>query len=78
MYVTIKILDENDNPPKFSLPSYSGNIEENAPVGTRIAMVFLRELLFFRNKSEVILSSEIRSLRRTVLNSTEPDIFFVC
>lgn len=34
--VTIHVDDENDNPPVFNYPSYSGVISENSPLGTEV------------------------------------------
>lgn len=38
-YVTVRILDVNDNAPKLSKPKYFGTIEENVPASTEVTMV---------------------------------------
>jgi len=37
--VTILVLDVNDNSPRFTNPSYHGNIDENSGPGTLVNMV---------------------------------------
>ncbi|XP_075451052.1 cadherin-23-like [Ascaphus truei] len=37
--VLISILDENDNPPQFSLPLYESCLPENSPAGSTVLMV---------------------------------------
>lgn len=44
--VKIKVLDVNDNPPKFAERSYRKVISEDSPVGTKIIKV---EMLFLQS-----------------------------
>ncbi|VDO27944.1 unnamed protein product [Haemonchus placei] len=37
--VTVQVLDENDNIPKFMKESYKATIDENSPVGTKVVKV---------------------------------------
>ncbi|XP_051716060.1 protocadherin Fat 2 [Ctenopharyngodon idella] len=37
--VVVDIIDENDNAPRFTLPSYQASLPENAPIGTSILAV---------------------------------------
>ncbi|XP_035265581.1 protocadherin Fat 2 [Anguilla anguilla] len=38
-HVIVDIIDENDNAPKFTSPSYQGTLPENVPIGTSILTV---------------------------------------
>lgn len=39
MKLTVKILDVDDNPPKFGHKSYAKSVYENKPIGTYVAIV---------------------------------------
>uniref|UniRef100_A0A8C1I966 FAT atypical cadherin 2 n=1 Tax=Cyprinus carpio TaxID=7962 RepID=A0A8C1I966_CYPCA len=38
-HVVVDIIDENDNAPRFTLPSYQASLPENVPIGTSILTV---------------------------------------
>ncbi|KAJ8254969.1 hypothetical protein GJAV_G00199440 [Gymnothorax javanicus] len=42
-HVVVDIIDENDNAPKFTSPSYQGTVPENVPIGTSILTVTAKD-----------------------------------